>query len=193
MSSTYNRLLQVSLRQFSLYGYDGASLSSIAEEAGIKKASIYNHFNNKDSLFLEVVHKVYKDYLHMLKKALPQAEKNGLPDLLDSVASYLTNEENGKFYLHFVLFPPPHLEKDVRRKFMTFEEDCNLLLRPLFQQKIDNKEIPVQPLEPLLDAFYGLLDSWSVQTLYYDTEELKRKRRASWKFFWKGIGGRLND
>lgn len=39
------------LKYFTLHGYEGASLSLIAEDVGMKKQSIYAHFKGKDDLF----------------------------------------------------------------------------------------------------------------------------------------------
>ncbi|MDQ0185252.1 TetR/AcrR family transcriptional regulator [Cytobacillus kochii] len=44
---TYKKLKKVALTHFALHGYEGVSLSLIANEAGIKKPSIYTHFKVK--------------------------------------------------------------------------------------------------------------------------------------------------
>lgn len=43
------------LKYFTMHGYEGASLSLIAEDVGMKKQSIYAHFKGKDDLFLQVL------------------------------------------------------------------------------------------------------------------------------------------
>jgi AcrR family transcriptional regulator len=39
---------RAALKYFTLHGYEGASLSKIAEEVGLKKQSLYSHFKGKD-------------------------------------------------------------------------------------------------------------------------------------------------
>ena len=58
MSSTttpaLRRVLNAAVVQFARHGYEGASLASIAADAGIRKASLYSHVKNKDALFMAV-------------------------------------------------------------------------------------------------------------------------------------------
>jgi AcrR family transcriptional regulator len=192
MNKTVTELLRVSMREFSLYGYDGASLSSIATSAGIKKSSIYNHFSNKQALFLGVVDAVYEAYIEHLKAAAGPGSSMSLKETLENTAVYLANEENGRFYLHFVLFPPPALQQEIRSRFLSFEEDCSKIFRPRFEAMIHEGLIQEQSLDALLDSFYCLMDGICVQRLYYDEKLWNRKYKAAWEVFWNGIGGKSN-
>jgi len=42
---------------FARNGYEGASMSRIAREAGVSKGTLYNYFNNKAELFAAYVHR----------------------------------------------------------------------------------------------------------------------------------------
>jgi len=48
---TKDRIVRAAIKNFLNYGYEKASLSTIANEVGIKKPSIYHHFKNKDAIF----------------------------------------------------------------------------------------------------------------------------------------------
>ena len=50
-----DKLLYAALRQFSAKGYAATSTSSIIEEVGTSKGGLYNHFHNKEELFLEAL------------------------------------------------------------------------------------------------------------------------------------------
>ena len=50
-----NSILDASLQEFSAQGYDGASMSSIAERAGVSKPTLYQYFGDKDGLFTAVL------------------------------------------------------------------------------------------------------------------------------------------
>ena len=54
------KIRDVALSHFAHYGYEGAALSKIAEEVGIKKPTIYAHYKGKDDLFLSVVQYVFQ-------------------------------------------------------------------------------------------------------------------------------------
>ncbi|QKS70558.1 TetR/AcrR family transcriptional regulator [Paenalkalicoccus suaedae] len=184
--NTADSILQTALSEFAERGYSGTSLNTIANEVGIKKPSIYNHFKNKEALFEAVVKKVYVDYMQTLKIEIdkaPSAEA-GLKSILWGLANYLSDAEEGKFYMRYILFPPEALADVVNRTFMQFEEDCNKLFLPV----INRLELsPDVTDEEALDALYCLLDGWTVQTLYYSHDIVLRKREASWKVFMEGV------
>jgi TetR/AcrR family transcriptional regulator, mexJK operon transcriptional repressor len=48
-------ILEAAQRMFTLHGYDGASMDQIAAEAGVSKLTVYSHFGDKDTLFVEAV------------------------------------------------------------------------------------------------------------------------------------------
>lgn len=50
-----DKLLHEALRQFSTKGYSCTSTASIIEAAGASKGGLYNHFRNKEELFLEAL------------------------------------------------------------------------------------------------------------------------------------------
>ncbi|MCR6097367.1 TetR/AcrR family transcriptional regulator [Salipaludibacillus agaradhaerens] len=187
---TSEQLLHVALQHFAEHGYEGASLARMADEVGIKKASIYNHYQNKDALFFSAVEYVYEAYLNYLKssletnKSLPTEDR--LYMILEDLSHYLSTETEGKFYFHFILFPPPALEKNVHAQFLQFEKECDKLLAPLFQT-LHNKHAHQTTVRERLDAFYCLLDGLATQMSYYDKETCDRKRQSSWKHFIAGF------
>lgn len=54
LSPRKQEILEVAQRLISQDGYDGASMRQIAEELGIKTASLYSHYNSKDDMLWEI-------------------------------------------------------------------------------------------------------------------------------------------
>lgn len=54
-SKKHQLIIDHAIRVFSRKGYDAASMDEIAEAAGVSKRTIYNHFQNKESLLQELV------------------------------------------------------------------------------------------------------------------------------------------
>jgi len=52
---TRARLLEAAQKVFALYGFDAASVSLIAAQAGISKGALYVHFDSKEALFREIL------------------------------------------------------------------------------------------------------------------------------------------
>ena len=48
-------ILEAAKAQFLSHGYEGSSMEAIAREAGVSKLTVYSHFSDKDTLFLEAV------------------------------------------------------------------------------------------------------------------------------------------
>jgi TetR/AcrR family transcriptional repressor of mexJK operon len=48
-------ILDAAKKLFPLHGFDGVSMDAIASEAGVSKLTVYNHFTDKDTLFMEAV------------------------------------------------------------------------------------------------------------------------------------------
>ncbi|MES2533536.1 MAG: TetR/AcrR family transcriptional regulator [Pseudomonadota bacterium] len=49
------QLIEIAVRLFAKYGFEGTSLRDIAEEAQITKAALYYHFPNKEALYERIV------------------------------------------------------------------------------------------------------------------------------------------
>lgn len=56
---TKDLILEVTYHLVARHGYDKITTSMIADEVGIKKPSLYNHFKNKEELFIAMIDKYY--------------------------------------------------------------------------------------------------------------------------------------
>ena len=57
---TIDKILTSALEEFSEKGFFGARIDSIAANAGVNKRMIYEHFENKENLYKEVLTSVYE-------------------------------------------------------------------------------------------------------------------------------------
>ena len=55
-------ILEAALDLFSVQGYEATSIAQIAEAVGIRKASLYSHFENKQAILDELVYEVLRQY-----------------------------------------------------------------------------------------------------------------------------------
>lgn len=55
-SEKKQKILSVSLKEFSSKGYESANINTIAKEAGVSVGSMYKYFDSKKDLFLTTVH-----------------------------------------------------------------------------------------------------------------------------------------
>ena len=67
------RILEVAEILFAERGYEGASISEIAQAAGVSKANVFHHFGSKDALYMEVLKAACRHSAAVLEEAVGQA------------------------------------------------------------------------------------------------------------------------
>ena len=60
--NTKQEIIEAALDLFSAQGFEATSVSQIADAVGIRKASLYSHFENKQAILDALVQKVLKQY-----------------------------------------------------------------------------------------------------------------------------------
>jgi len=185
---TINQIKKVALIQFTEKGYEGTSLSDIAQEVGIKKQSIYSHFKNKDELFLTVTHQAINEEIEFLHDFFIQKK----PDLKDYLKSfivqikerYIQNEgSNIEFLLRIAYMPPLHLKDQVIKNVNQYFFELEDLVNKSFLNEIDQS---VKVNNATL-SFMTMLDGLFVALIYGGMERFEQKFKASWNIYWQGL------
>src|SRR6202167_6782188 len=73
ISDTSDQILAVAEQEFATSGYNGTSLEVIARRTGIRKASLFHHFNSKRKIFDAVVRRIF-DQLVSIGRETAQIE-----------------------------------------------------------------------------------------------------------------------
>ena len=60
--STKQKILEAALELFSVQGYEATSISQLAEAVGIRKASLYSHFENKQAILDALIQTTLEQY-----------------------------------------------------------------------------------------------------------------------------------
>lgn len=68
------QLTRVAIEVFSRRGYDSTSMDDIAEEAGVTKPVLYQHFRSKRSLYEELLEEVGSEMLQAIDEAVAAAD-----------------------------------------------------------------------------------------------------------------------
>ena len=61
-------IAEAAIRVFNRKGFQGASITAVAEELGVERASLYYYFSSKETLFDEVVRTVVERNLDLVKR-----------------------------------------------------------------------------------------------------------------------------
>ncbi|MCE4048065.1 TetR/AcrR family transcriptional regulator [Bacillus sp. Au-Bac7] len=183
------------LKHFTQSGYEGASLSKIAEEVGIKKSSIYSHFSSKDALFLEVLREAKVAEIEMKQAYFSETEnsspKTFLYSYLVAVKQMFEENQSLKFWLRMSFFPPSHLYETILDEVLEVEVLQENMLEQSFRKWLDEDLITGPDARSLTIAYTGILMSIMVELVYDHTEKkAEEKLEACWKIYWQALDKR---
>lgn len=71
---TQARILRSAMRHFADEGYERATIATIAEEAGVSRATVFWHFTDKANLFAEVMREFLVPFVSELEKSVARLE-----------------------------------------------------------------------------------------------------------------------
>jgi Transcriptional regulator len=169
-SKAHDKVLRAALDLFAERGIDTASMDAIAQLSGVSKATIYNHWPDKEALLMEVM-----VMIHGLDRARPEIDSGNLqrdlttvltrrpPDQFDEARTRLTpslisysalHPEFGKAWRRRVMDPGREsilkiLRGGIQRhelpRTLDLDASVALLLGPLLYDHIFHKDSQVKP------------------------------------------------
>ena len=193
-SNTKDKILKVSSTLFSELGYKGTSVRKIAEKVGIKQSALYNHFENKEDIFLTVAKDIFTSPFSTNDEDIKQNAMGG--------KAYLS-----KFAMQYKLLTFDKSNENMFRLLM-IELFQNKELREQFMEEFHNKNIKV-----LSEAFFIMMQNSLIRssdpmmvayeflsTLFYarlqitlmrfdnsSTDSLSTQFEKHVEFFWESI------
>ncbi len=156
-TGTRNRIMEAFRKQLAANGYPGISLTAVAEEAGIRKASLYHHFpRGKDELYAAVTRGFVQAQRARLTAAL--AAGGDLRARLVRLADAAADPSGEVVSFEQRLFDAlPFVDEETRDAVS--EEYVEGVLRPvvpLFREAVESGELTGADPEFLMNAFFHL-------------------------------------
>ena len=118
--NTKQEILEAALELFSVQGFEATSISQIADAVGIRKASLYSHFENKQAILDAIVKDVLDQYAEQsifAKTDWDQYDAEDKPTLTPAVTEQMILGQI-RYILH-----DPHVSK--ARKMLVMEQFRN--------------------------------------------------------------------
>ena len=139
--NTKKEILEAALELFSVQGFEATSISQIASAVGIRKASLYSHFESKQAILDELVKEVLEQYAahSIFAKTDLGKDSDNLPFTPDDSVQMIKGQI--RYILH-----DPHISK--ARKMLVIEQFQNSELA-----KLQTK----QNYSDVLEYFTGLI------------------------------------
>ncbi len=123
------RVLDIAEDLFAERGFDATSLGDVADRVGIRQPSLYNHFKNKQELYVAVMERLLDPFLEMVEGiALEGSGPEKTEKLIEELMSYYGQHPNLlRLIQHAVLSGNEHIDLLTDRWFKPFLEKAQVL------------------------------------------------------------------
>ena len=176
----HERVLRAALDLFGTRGIDATSMDAISQASGVSKATIYNHWTNKEAMLLDVMLMIHganrdsedidsgdarQDLITVLSRRPPDEFGPARDRMMPGMVAYSAlHHDFGQAWRHRVMEPARVqlkriLRRGIQRKQLPASLDMDaamaLLLGPLLYAKIFGKEAPIKDVElQVVDSFW---------------------------------------
>ncbi|MGE7768144.1 TetR/AcrR family transcriptional regulator [Peribacillus sp. NPDC096540] len=132
-------LIDAALLHYSLHGYQGATMKKIADEVGIKPASIYFFYKNKEELFIAAFQQLLDNHLAEMKRILAKTSSQSVDqifsEMLHGIVKYHKDDEQGTMaYISLVTSPIPEIKLYLQKYLLHFNDWMVSSLEALLRQ-----------------------------------------------------------
>ena len=162
--STKKQILDSAYQLFVDKGFHGSSMREIADHAGIKAASIYNHFENKEQIFEAIF--IEKHPMFRILEILDSIKGDSAEDLLTNAINRLNKELRSEpallnlFFVELVEMNGKHVSRAIKTNFPT---DSNFI-KVIYEKKNEIRNIPIPVLIRSLigTIFANIMFNWFI-------------------------------
>ncbi len=193
-TGTKQKILKIATALFSKYGYKGTSVRKIASEVGIKQSALYNHFENKECIFLEVSKDIFATPFPFNSEEIKQNALKGRAFISKFAQQYklLTFDKSNEKMFRLLMIELLQNE-GLREQFMSEFHDKNVkILAEGFFVMMQNSL--VRSGDPMLMAyefistlFYIRLQITILRFDIKSTDMLSTQFEKHVDFFWESI------
>ena len=122
--NTKQAILEAALELFSVQGFEATSISQISSAVGIRKASLYSHFENKQAILDALVQEVLEKYAthSVFAKTVWEKDASSLPQTVDDAVQMIQGQ------IRYILHDPAISRA---RKMLVIEQFQNRSLAKL--------------------------------------------------------------
>ena len=156
-----NQLLNAALDVFSQYGFNGASLDEIAQLADMHKSNIFYYYENKESLYVEVLTTVMQKWLAPLQILEVELEPTEALThyLMQKIESSKDQPKASRLFALEIIQGAPHILPILKGPLKKLFKRKNKVIETWQEQGKLSKEI---------DAELLIINIWAITQNYAD-------------------------
>lgn len=178
LSPSAARICDAAVGHFATYGYDASSLNEIAQLAGMRKASLYAHFANKDALFLEAFQRALEIETGFVARAFQEETAHAVSPghwLVLHLAQRYQASQNLRFILRTAFLPPAEIKGAVTSGFERYLDGVRQGFCRALEVRYSWADLASTRVEVYADAYLGIIDSLHVELMYADPAVYARR------------------
>lgn len=187
---TKEKILKESRAFFASNGYEGTTMTMIANEIGIKKPSLYSHYTSKEQIFKDVLDKEVTDYIEFLHGGMTTDDSSVKKLLYKLLVEHALgdDEDSMNFYYRFIKYQPVELEDYVVDKFAEMEKETQEIFEKILNEGKKNGEIdPILFNSQIYKTYFLLVDGLSTMPEAYKNQMNDQELFGIWEVFFRGI------
>lgn len=192
--NTKEKILKVATTLFSEFGFKNTSVRRIASEVGIRESALYNHFNNKEDIFIQATKDIFSSPFPIKNEDIKEIALKGKSYLLSVATEYklLTfdkNSENMFRLLMIELFSNTAIREEFLKIF--HEQNIKKLSEAFFIMMQNSLIRSADPMVVAYEFLSGLFYiRFHITILRFDTKSttaLSTQFEKHVDFFWESI------
>ena len=178
------RLIKAALELFYQQGYQATGINQLIKEAGVAKASFYDHFEDKEDLYVAYLERRHDNWTNACRQRVSMEETSA--DRIKTLFSYLTEwmKKDGyrgcAFLNSAAEFTDP--KSKVRKVVSWHKDSLRTYIKELVQSHYKNEDLSEVEIEDLANEVYVLIDGSIIASqVYHDPWPIARAARAAEK------------
>jgi AcrR family transcriptional regulator len=167
-------IVEAAFTEFSRNGYATTTLDQIAERAGVTKGTIYVYFENKEHLFISMVHEFTKPTMDTVQ-GMFETHEGSTADLLRAQFSFIyehiVGDKRRREVLRMLIAEAPRFPELADRYHAEILRPCLDMLKQAIQRGMDRGEIRKSAVinnPQVVIAPIALVDLWM---MLFDTRQ----------------------
>ncbi|WP_319415208.1 TetR/AcrR family transcriptional regulator [Marispirochaeta aestuarii] len=191
LSQSKQKIHDAALKLFAEKGYTSCSMSIVAETVGVKKATLYSHFKNKEEIFRLILETIISRHEKSVNRLVDNAAQQNsilyLQTIFFDYIKFCKGNIEVDFWTRFYYFPPEELEEEILRKTHEYERLFQSRLIDIIQSGINRGEIVDRSPKDIMISYYYLMLGFVMSLNFYRDKDIKPDAESCISVFLDGI------